>query len=142
MAVTTYRSPHYSQNSSTDTQRPLIWEDKYVIENLPRWIYSDNEQPESVTDCLAQISSIEYTLKDIDLQIEIRELELKTGSSRHQSTFDFDKWRTGALRAKQTHLYLLNAFKYWLIKNSSHEVDTASKLDKLIKLLVEDPIRS
>jgi hypothetical protein len=92
-----------------------------------------------VTDCQAHISSIEYTLKDLDLQIEIRELELKTGNSRHQSTFEYDKWRVGALRAKQNHLYLLNAYKYWLIKNSTHDVDTTHKLDKLIALLVEDP---
>jgi hypothetical protein len=139
MAVTTYRSPQYSQNSSIDPQRPILWEEEYVIENLPRWIYTDNKPPESITECKAHISSIEYTLKDIDLQIEIRELELKTGNSRHQSTFEYDKWRVGALRAKQNHLYLLNAHKYWLIKNTTETVDSSQKLDKLIALLVEDP---
>lgn len=138
MAVTTFRSPQYSQNSSSETKRPSLWAEEYMIGNMPQWIYTHNKQPVSVTECLAEISSVEYTLKDIDLQIEIRELELKTGNSRHSNSFDYDKWRGGALRAKQTHLYLLNAYKYWLIKNSKHELDTASKLDKLIELLVED----
>lgn len=139
MAVTTYRSPGYSQNFTATESTPSKWDSKNIIDNLPQWIYHDNEEPESIADCNAKISCLEYTLKDIDLQIEIRQLELQTGSSRHQSTFDFDKWRTGALKAKQTHLQLLNAYKYWLIKNTSHEVDVASTLGKLIELLIEDP---
>ena len=139
MAVTTYRSPGYSQNFTATESTPSKWDSKNIIDNLPQWIYHDNEEPESIAECKAHISSIEYTLKDIDLQIEIRELELKTGNSRHQSTFEYDKWRVGALRAKQNHLYLLNAHKYWLIKNTTDTVDSSQKLDKLIALLVEDP---
>jgi hypothetical protein len=139
MAVTTYRSPAYSQNSTVSESSQTKWDSKYIIDNLPQWIYSDNEEPKSVTDCHAKISCLEYTLKDIDLQIEIRQLELQTGNSRHQSTFDFDKWRTGALKAKQTHLQLLNAYKYWLIKNTPDEVDVSSMLGKLVELLIEDP---
>jgi len=127
-------------NSDID-KKPCLWDDEYVIENLPTWIYTDNEQPRSERECLAKISSLEYTIEDIGLQIEIRELELKTGSSRHQSSFDFDKWKTQALRARQTHLYLLNAYKYWLILNtketSSYSVN--KKLNEVIKLLIEEP---
>lgn len=124
--------------------KPSLWEAKYVIENLPAWIYSDNKQPESIEECKAKISSTEYTIRDIELQIEIRELELKTGSSRHNSSFEFDRWKTQALRAKQTHLYLLNAHKYWLMLNERTENEESSKdlkktLEKLIELLIEEP---
>lgn len=122
-------------------KKPFRWDDQYVIENLPTWIYTDNDQPRSINECKAKISSVEYTIEDIDLQIQIRDLELKTGNSRHQSSFDFDKWKTQALRARQTHLYLLNAYKYWLILNEK-EPDPKyldKKLNQIIKLLIEEP---
>lgn len=122
-------------------KKPFRWDDQYVIENLPTWIYTDNDQPRSINECRAKISSVEYTIEDIDLQIQIRDLELKTGNSRHQSSFDFDKWKTQALRARQTHLYLLNAYKYWLILNEK-EPDPKyldKKLNQIIKLLIEEP---
>lgn len=122
-------------------KKPFRWDDEYVIENLPTWIYTDNDQPRSINECKAKISSVEYTIEDIDLQIQIRDLELKTGNSRHQSSFDFDKWKTQALRARQTHLYLLNAYKYWLILNEK-EPDPKyldKKLNQIIKLLIEEP---
>lgn len=139
MAVTTYTSPAYSQNSSSELKRPCLWENQYKIENLPAWIYTDNQPPKNIQDCEAKLSSLNYTIRDIELQIEIRELELKTGYSRHGNAFDFEKWKIGALKAKQTHLYLLNAYTYWLIKNTPRTLDTAVKLDKLITLLIEEP---
>jgi len=120
-------------------RRPCLWADEFRIDNLPTWIYTDNQPPKDLTDCEAKISSLDYTIRDIELQIEIRELELKTGSSRHSSAFDYEKWKVGALKAKQTHYYLLNAYTYWLIKNQRDALDSTSKLDKLIKLLIEDP---
>lgn len=139
MAVTTYTSPAYSQSSTTELKRPCLWEDEYKIENLPAWIYTDNQPPKNAQDCEAKLSSLNYTIRDIELQIEIRELELKTGYSRHGNAFDFERWKVGALKAKQTHLYLLNAYSYWLIKNTRQTLDSPSKLDKLITLLIEDP---
>lgn len=126
--------------SFSDTpQKPLLWRSEHIVENLPSWIYTDNEEPRTEAECKAKISSLEYTIKDIDLQIEIRELELKTGSSRHGSAFDHDKWKTQALRAKQTHMYLLNAYTYWLLINERKEAVNISKLDSVIKLLIEEP---
>ena len=121
--------------------KSCLWDKKYIIENLPSWIYSDNPQPESLVECKAKISATEYTIKDIDLQIEVRELELKTGNSRHSSSFDFEKWRAQALRAKQTHLYLLNAYTYWFLLNQKDdELQTEDyKINKVIKLLIDDP---
>lgn len=127
--------------TSLTPPKPVIWDTKYIIENLPNWIYTDSPQPKDVADCEARISSIEYTLIDIDLQIEIRELELKTGNSRHTSNFEYDKWKVQALRAKQTHLYMLNAYKYWLIlnKRDTSPVNLNEKLNKVINLLIDDP---
>ena len=127
--------------TSLTPPKPVIWDTKYIIENLPNWIYTDSPQPKDVADCEARISSIEYTLIDIDLQIEIRELELKTGNSRHTSNFEYDKWKVQALRAKQTHLYMLNAYKYWLILNKRDvsPVNLNEKLNKVINLLIDDP---
>ena len=137
--ITTYTSTAYSASSTAELRRPCLWEDEFKIDNLPTWIYTDNQPPKDFTDCEAKISSLEYTIKDIELQIEIRELELKTGSSRHSSTFDYEKWKVGALKAKQTHYYLLNAYTYWLIKSQRSALDNGGKLDKLIELLIEDP---
>lgn len=139
MAVTTYTSPAYSQNSTSELKRPCLWEDEFRIENLPGWIYTDNQPPKDSQDCEAKISSLEFTIRDIDLQIEIRELELRIGSSRHGNALDHERWKIGALKAKQTHYYLLNAYTYWLIKNTPKALDTHSKLGKLIALLIEDP---
>jgi hypothetical protein len=137
--ITTYTSTAYSGSSTNDLRRPCLWEDHFKIDNLPAWIYTDNQPPKDITDCEAKISSLEYTIRDIELQIEIRELELKTGSSRHSSAFDYEKWKVGALKAKQTHYYLLNAYTYWLIKSQRSTLDSPAKLDKLIELLIEDP---
>ena len=128
-----------STNERFSTPKPSLWDSEFVIDNLPPWIYTDNKPPSSIRECQAKISAIEYTIKDIDLQMEIGELELRTGSSRHQTNFDYEKWKTQALRAKQTHYYLLNAHKYWLIKNQPEVLDTDKKLRMLIALLVEDP---
>lgn len=132
---------NYSSTSSAEA-KPCLWDKRYVIENLPAWIYTDNEQPNTQSECKAKVSSLKYTIEDIDLQIEIRELELKTGNSRHQSNFDFEKWKTQALRARQTHLYLLNAYTYWLLLNEQNEIDSgvSDKLNTVIKLLIDDPV--
>lgn len=126
---------------STST-KSIIWDKEYIIENLPTWIYTDNKQPDSITECKAKISALNYTLKDIDLQIEVRDLELRTGNSRHNNSFDYDKWKTQALRAKQTHMYLLNAYTYWLLLNEDADAaDTEeTKLNALIRLLIDEPV--
>jgi len=132
---------NHTYTPSMETKK-VLWDKRYIIENLPVWIYTDNEQPNTISECKAKVSSLRYTIDDINLQIEIRELELKTGNSRHQSNFDFEKWKTQALRARQTHLYLLNAYSYWLILNEREYADKKvnSKVDALIQILIEDPV--
>lgn len=129
--------------TNSQEQKPSLWSKDYIIENLPFWIYSDNPEPTSLEECKAKISSIEYTIKDIDLQIEVRELEMKMGSSRHTTSFDFDRWKTQALRAKQTHTYLLNAYTYWLLLNEKKDVNAGrsinDRLNRVIEILIEEP---
>ena len=140
MGISTNTSRTFSNHSTSEVRphKPSLWEEKYIISNLPPWIYSDNEPPTSVKDCEAKISAIGYTITDIDLQIDIRQSECAMGSSRYKSSFDFEKWRCQSLKAKQSQYYLLNAHKYWLILNASQPLDVSRKLDKLIELLVED----
>jgi len=140
MAISTSTSKTFSSPSTGETKqlKPTLWAEEYIIPNLPPWIYSDNEPPTSIQDCTAKISSIEYTIVDIDLQIDIRQSECAMGSSRYKSTFDFEKWRCQALKAKQSQYYLLNAHKYWMILNSTKSLDVSGRLDKLIQLLIED----
>jgi hypothetical protein len=130
-------------NTVSDS-KPCLWSQEYVIENLPAWIYSDNPEPQSLEECEAKISATEYTIRDIDLQIEVRELELKTGSSRHSTNFEFERWKTQALRAKQTHLYLLSAYKYWYLlthrKLSKEKTSVEKKLSQVISLLINEPV--
>jgi|APGre2960657373_1045057.scaffolds.fasta_scaffold03926_8 hypothetical protein len=143
MAISTYSSPRSLNSSSTaDNQtanKSFLWEEENRILNLPPWIYTDNEPPLSVKDCKAKISALNYTIQDIDLQIQIRELELHAGSSRHNNSFDYEKWKIQALKAKQTHYYLLNAYNYWLIKHTPEKLDIDEKFRKLITLLADEP---
>ena len=127
--------------------KEIIWDKKFILENLPQWIYTDNPEPKSLTEGYAKLSSLQYTISDIELQIEIREYERETGNSRHGDINDFARWKLQALRAKQTHLYLTNAYKYWVIMNEKERLDTVdhhnknpnAKLDKVIELLIRDP---
>jgi len=143
MAISTYSSPRSFNSSNTaDNQTAnqfFLWEEENRILNLPPWIYTDNEPPLSVKDYKAKISALNYTIQDIDLQIQIRKLELHAGSSRHNNSFDYEKWKIQALKAKQTHYYLLNAYNYWLIKHTPEKLDIAEKFRKLIRLLADEP---
>ena len=143
MASSTYLSVKSLSSSTTtdnsNSQKPFLWAENERIQNLPFWIYTDNEAPKSIQECKATISALTYIVQDIDLQIEIRELELRGGNSRHNSSFEYEKWKVQALRAKQTHYYLLNAHNYWLIKNTPEQIDKNQKLHKLIRLLVDEP---
>lgn len=122
--------------------KQLQWDKRYVVQNLPVWVYTDNPQPTTLSECKAKISSLKYTIEDIELQIQIRELELETGSSRHSTSYELQKWKAQALRARQTHLYMLNAYSYWLLLNEREENDDrlSHKIDTMIHLLIEDPV--
>ena len=59
------------------------------------------------------------------------------GSSRYKSSYDFENGNVKLLKLN-SHNITYNAYKYWLIWNSTHALDAPSKLDKPIELLVED----
>jgi len=142
MENTTLRSSQPSLNSRPVEVKEPIWDPEFIIDNLPPWIYSDNPQPKNLEECKAKLSALSFTLQDIDMQIEIRELEQRIGISRHNSSYDFEKWKIQALKARQTHLYLQNAYSYWLLLNERKELDTNSdlskKVDAVIQILIDD----
>ena len=126
---------------TTDTDSyhtECAWDQKYVIDNLPPWVYSKHDQPTSIAEAKAKISALEHTLQDMDLQIEVRDIEVKIGESRHATSFEHDKWKAKILRAKQSSLYVLNAYRYWLILNTD-ETASSNKFNELVELLIEDP---
>jgi|TARA_A100000171_G_C2106140_1_gene132414 hypothetical protein len=141
MAISTNSSRTFSNTSSAENKptREPLWPEKYIIDNLPPWIYSDNKPPVSRAECAAKISSIELTISDIDIQMEIRQSEMNIGNSRYSSSYDFEKWRLGALKAKQSQYYLLNAYRYWQVLNDPSYEGKETKLNKLIKLLIDEP---
>ncbi|HAW77693.1 MAG TPA: hypothetical protein DCW74_18405, partial [Alteromonas australica] len=75
LASSGYIVEHKPKTSGTN--KATVWDKKNIISNLPPWVYTDFKQPESISECKALISATEYTLKDIDLQIEIRKAELE-----------------------------------------------------------------
>ena len=125
------------QKSKKPSSKELLWDTKHIISNLPSWVYSDFSEPKSVNECKALISATEYTLRDIDLQIQIRlaELDRKPGATFKE---EYQRWLAGALRAKQTNLYLQSAYNYWLILNEDNEVSLEHKLKKVIEIIADD----
>ena len=138
----TLKSSQPSSNYRTAEAKEPLWDSKFIIDNLPPWIYSDNPQPASLAECRAKLSALSFTLQDIDMQIEIRDLEQRIGVSRHNSSYDFEKWKVQALKARQTHLYLQNAYTYWLLLNEKESFDSnrdlSKKLDAVVQILIED----
>ena len=125
------------QKSKKSSSKDLLWDTRNIISNLPSWVYSDFSEPKTVNECKALISATEYTLRDIDLQIQIRlaELDRKPGASYKE---EYQRWLSGALRAKQTNLYLQSAYNYWLILNEDNEVSLEHKLKQVIQIIAND----
>ena len=128
----------HKQKPAASTKGTL-WDKKYIIDNLPPWVYTSFKQPKSVSECRALISATEYTLKDIDLQIEIRKAELERKPGQVQAKEEYERWLAGALRAKQTNLYLQSAYKYWIILNEEDELTVENKLKRIIEILIQEP---
>lgn len=123
--------------SKKPSSKDPLWDTKHIISNLPSWVYSDFSEPKSVSECKALVSATEYTLRDIDLQIQIRlaDLDRKPGAVYKE---EYQRWLSGALRAKQTNLYLQSAYNYWLILNEDNEVSLEHKLKKVIEIIADD----
>lgn len=117
-----------------EKEQTFLWSSEYIISNLPPWVYQQNEEPKTLEECDATICKLEHTIEDIELQIHIRDFELETGTGRQQSKYEHDKWVVQALKAKQTHKYLLSAYKYWRIINSKKEAAATSTGAVAVKL--------
>jgi hypothetical protein len=133
-------------NSKIKQADPL-WDAVYIIGNLPSWVYTEHKPPQSLAECRATLAALENTIKDIDLQVEIRGIETETSLDANAQA-NYLKWKVQALRAKQTHMYLHSAYTYWLTlndPNKNKESDTSScvelqaKFKKLVELLAADP---
>jgi hypothetical protein len=138
MAISTALSKASAQPSTKQNQE-FAWDAQYVIDTLPEWVYQNNKEPDSIKECKALISKAGHTLRDIDLQIQIRNAELETETRDLLNIRKFHTWRCQALKAKQSQNYILNAYNYWLALNKTEPLDVSEKLDKLIVLLAEDP---
>ena len=113
------------------------WNEAFVLETLPTWVYTDHPQPHSLKTCRAKISYIEHVLIDIDYQIKIKQLDHEV-----QKDASFGAWHQKTLKAKQTYNYILNAYNNWLILNTperTEALDLEERFDKLVLLLAEDP---
>tara|TARA_Y100001972_G_C7552067_1_gene277531 strand:+ start:51 stop:572 length:522 start_codon:yes stop_codon:yes gene_type:complete len=128
----------YSPKYEDPGESKLRWDSRFVIKNLPGWVYTDFAEPTSTSECKALISAAEYTIADIDLQIEIKKADLdrKPSTAAHEA---YQKWLSGALRAKQTNMYLLSAYNYWKLLSVDDEWSTEQKLRRVIELLQEEP---
>ena len=104
-----------SSSVSNDQEQEYKWEKKYIIDNLPPWIYTNYEQPKNMVECEAMLLTCKYTIEDIDLQITIRELGEDTSDK------NLIHWKRQALKAKQTHANLLHAYSYWKIFNETDQ---------------------
>ena len=126
------------QKPKNSSNAQCLWDQKFIIKSLPPWVYTSVSEPKTVNECKALISATEYTLKDIDLQIEIRKAESERLKNKDTHE-DYQRWLSGALRAKQTNLYLQSAYNYWIILNEEEAWTTEQKLKRVIELLQEEP---
>jgi hypothetical protein len=91
------------------------WDSAYLIENIPPWVYKNYPMPQGMNECNARLSSLDHTLADMDLQIEVKKCEKKiaelTDESFNETEF-YERIRK-IYRAKQSTLYVISALKYW-----------------------------
>lgn len=133
---------HTYTNEKLQHRPEPLWDQKFIIDNLPPWIYERYEQPSTVSEAKAKISSLEHTIRDMDLQMEIRECDKSIAQQTYGSSFDVITWENKTrkiLKAKQSTLYVLNAFKYFVLMSESDPLLT-DRFNKLVNLLAEDPV--
>jgi len=115
------------------------WNKEFIIPTLPAWIYTDNEQPKNVADCQAKLSNIKHILLDMDLQITIKDTQLRLRQGEESTVIEYDEWLLKILKAKQSYNYLLNAYNNWLILNSPEALDLTNRFDTLVEILITEP---
>ena len=133
----------YSTTSFRETPTVVIkWDSAFVIENLPPWVYKNNHMPLSMNECNAKLSSLDHTLSDMDLQIEVKRCEKRIAELTDESfdEVDFYERLRKIHKAKQSTLYVISALKYWKHLNTATVVaGSDDKFTTLVELLIEDP---
>ena len=127
-----------NKNADPNDRKPIQWDERFIVKTLPTWVYRDFSEPKTPNECKALISATKYTIADIDLQIEIKKAELERRPNT-AAREEFMRWHSGALRAKQTNMYLQSAYSYWQILNTDDEWCIESKLRRVIEILTEEP---
>lgn len=133
----------YSTTSFREAPTLVIkWDSAFVIENLPPWVYKNNLMPLSMNECNAKLSSLDHTLSDMDLQIEVKRCEKKIAELTDESfdEVDFYERLRKIHKAKQSTLYVISALKYWKHLNTDTVfAESDDKFSTLVELLIEDP---
>lgn len=133
----------YSTTSFREVPTLVIkWDSDFVIENLPPWVYKNNPMPLSMNECNAKLSSLDHTLSDMDLQIEVKRCEKKIAELTDESfdEVDFYERLRKIHKAKQSTLYVISALKYWKHLNTDTVfAESDDKFSTLVELLIEDP---
>ena len=135
--VEVYKTNHYDYD---DGSTECKWDRKYIIDNLPPWIYTRYKQPENIQEARGRVSHLKHSLADMDLQLEIRSLD-RVVSRAANEVFNDSEWaekNIKILKAKQTTAHVLAAYNYYIALNEESNVPE-NKFGALIKLLIEDP---
>ena len=130
----------YSTTSFREIPTLLVkWDSEFVIENLPPWVYKNHPMPTSMNECNAKLSSLQHTLSDMDLQIEVKRCEKKIAELTDESfdEIDFYERIRKIHKAKQSTLYVISALKYW--KHLNSVIESKNQFRTLVELLIEDP---
>ncbi len=133
----------YSTNNWKEVPTLYVkWNSAYVIENIPPWVYKNHPMPQTINECDAKLSSLDHTLADMDLQIEVKKCEKKIAELTDEpfDEIEFYERIRKIYRAKQSTLYVISALKYW--KHFNENTEFAAPHDKfsaLVELLIKDP---
>tara|TARA_R100000995_G_C3463938_1_gene114632 strand:+ start:637 stop:1080 length:444 start_codon:yes stop_codon:yes gene_type:complete len=133
----------YSTTSFREVPTLVVkWDSAFVIENLPPWVYKNHPMPASMNECNAKLSSLQHTLSDMDLQIEVKRCEKRIAELTDESfdEIDFYERIRKIHKAKQSTLYVISALKYWKHLNTDTVfTESDDKFTTLVELLIEDP---
>ena len=118
----------------------ISWDSKFVIDSLPPWVYKNHPMPRSVAEAEGKISSLEHTIQDMDIQIEIRESHKQIDIlNREYDELAWQKKYRQILKAKQSTLYVISALKYWVILNNEETNVPEDRFNDLVRILIEEP---
>ena len=128
MAYSTNESVEdYKHTYFEDTEADCLWDKEYMIDK-------------SIQEAKAKVCNLEHTIRDMDMQLEIRQTEQAIASANYEERREVE-WlekNKKILKAKQTTSHVLAAYNYFIILNEESNVPRM-RFNALIKLLIDDP---